>query len=46
LSTFFARGAGELLTDEAPRRVEVKADREALAVTESRPGSGPAADVA
>ena len=41
-----AHGAGELLTDEAWRRVEVKADRDELAVTESRYAegeSGPAA---
>jgi quercetin dioxygenase-like cupin family protein len=34
------RGAGELVTDEARRRVEVKADREELAVTESRYAEG------
>ena len=28
MNAFVAQGAGELLTDEAPRRVEVKADRE------------------
>jgi quercetin dioxygenase-like cupin family protein len=35
-----ASGAGELLTDEEPRRVQVKADRDELAVTESRYAEG------
>jgi mannose-6-phosphate isomerase-like protein (cupin superfamily) len=35
-----AHGAGELLTDEARRRVEVKADLDELAVTESRYAEG------
>jgi hypothetical protein len=34
--TVVASGAGELLTDEEQRRVQVKADRDELAVTESR----------
>jgi mannose-6-phosphate isomerase-like protein (cupin superfamily) len=35
-----ASGAGELVTDEEHRQVQVKADREELAVTESRYAEG------
>jgi mannose-6-phosphate isomerase-like protein (cupin superfamily) len=40
VSAFVAAGDGELLTDEARRRVEVKADRDELALTESRYAEG------
>jgi mannose-6-phosphate isomerase-like protein (cupin superfamily) len=38
--TVVASGAGELLTDEEQRRVQVKANRDELAVTESRYAEG------
>jgi quercetin dioxygenase-like cupin family protein len=40
MTAVVAQGGGELLTDEARRRVEVKADRDELAVTESRYAEG------
>ena len=40
MTAVVASGAGELLTDEEPRRVQVKADRDELAVTESRYAEG------
>jgi mannose-6-phosphate isomerase-like protein (cupin superfamily) len=40
MTAVVAPGGGELLTDELSRRVEVKADREELAVTESRYADG------
>jgi quercetin dioxygenase-like cupin family protein len=40
MTAFVAQGAGELLTDERRRRVEVKADRAELAVTDSRYAEG------
>jgi mannose-6-phosphate isomerase-like protein (cupin superfamily) len=40
MTAVVASGAGELLTDEEHRRVEVKADREELAITESRYAEG------
>ena len=40
MTAVVASGAGELFTDEEPRRVQVKADRDELAVTESRYAEG------
>ena len=40
MSDVVASGEGELVTDEPERRVEVKADRDELAVTESRYAEG------
>jgi mannose-6-phosphate isomerase-like protein (cupin superfamily) len=40
MTAVVASGAGELLTDLEHRRVEVKADREELAITESRYAEG------
>lgn len=40
MNAVIAPGAGELLTDEPQRQVEVKADRDELAVTESRYAEG------
>ncbi len=40
MSGLVVHGGGELLTDEPRRRVEVKADRDELAVTESRYAEG------
>jgi quercetin dioxygenase-like cupin family protein len=40
MTAVVASGAGELLTDEEQRRVEVKAERDELAVTESRYAEG------
>ena len=40
MSRYVEPGAGELLSDENGRRVEVKADREDLAVTESTYAQG------
>jgi mannose-6-phosphate isomerase-like protein (cupin superfamily) len=40
MTAVVAPGGGELLTDELSRRVEVKADRDELAVTESRYADG------
>jgi quercetin dioxygenase-like cupin family protein len=40
MTAVVASGAGELLTDEERRKVEVKADRDELAVTESRYAQG------
>ena len=40
MTAIVGSGAGELLTDEERRRVEVKADREEVAITESRYAEG------
>ncbi len=42
MSIVVGPGAGELLTDEPRRHIEVKADRDELAVTESRYAEGEA----
>jgi hypothetical protein len=43
MTAIVGQGAGELLTDEARRRVEVKADLDELAVTRSRYAEGESA---
>jgi hypothetical protein len=44
MTAVVAQDAGELLTDEERRQVQVKADRDELAVTESRYAEGAPAE--